>query len=92
MQVKYKYYCSCCSTIYILNTLQLHHFNFHSCMHTIEIDPAEAELELQEEIAQAEASANPDQAQGKPRCIPPIILVFSFESLLYNKLDYALSL
>jgi hypothetical protein len=61
-------------------------------MHMIEIEPAKPEPELQEELAQAEASANPNHTQGNPRCIPPIILVFSFESLLYNKLDYALSL
>jgi hypothetical protein len=30
--------------------------------------------------------------QGKPQCIPPITLGFSFKSLFYNKLDCALSL
>jgi hypothetical protein len=72
--------------------LAFHPFNCHSCKYTIETEPAEPEPELQEELAQAEVSANPDHAQGKPRCISPIILVFYFESLLYNKLDCALSL
>jgi hypothetical protein len=61
-------------------------------MHTIETEPAELEPELQEELAQAEASTNPNHTQGKLRCIPPRILVFYFESLLYAKLDCVLSL
>jgi hypothetical protein len=50
------------------------------------------ELELSEELAPAEAFGNPDHAQGKPLCIPPIIFFFYFESLVYNKPDCALSL
>jgi hypothetical protein len=34
----------------------------------------------------------PFPEQGKPLCIPPIILTFYFESLLTMKLDCALSL
>jgi hypothetical protein len=56
--------------------LQFHHFNGHTCMHTIEIEPVETEPELQEELAQAETSANPDHTQDKPRCIPPKSLTF----------------
>jgi hypothetical protein len=46
-------------------------------MHTLETEPAELEPELQEELAQAEALANPDHAQDKPWCIPPISLTFT---------------
>jgi hypothetical protein len=59
-------------------------------MHSIEIEPAKPKLELQEELAQTVASTNLDHSQGKPWCIPPIVLAFYFESLLINKLDCAL--
>jgi hypothetical protein len=61
-------------------------------MHTVETEPVELKLELPEELAPAETSANPDHAQGKPRYILPIILIVYFESLLTMKFDYALSL
>jgi hypothetical protein len=51
-------------------------------MHTIETEPVESEPELQDELSQVEASANPNHAQGKPRCIPPkICLIFGIATL-----------
>jgi hypothetical protein len=55
-------------------------------MHSLDHVHEEPELEVQVE------ETNPELAQGKAQCIPPIILVFSFKSLLYSKLDCALSL
>jgi hypothetical protein len=57
------------------------------------VDP---ESEIQEEYGSPQApscvSANIVREQAKPRCIPPIMHVFYFESLIYAKFDYALSL
>jgi hypothetical protein len=39
--------------------------------------PDESESKVQAEQAQAEET-NPEIAQGKPQCIPPIIFYFSF--------------
>jgi hypothetical protein len=58
MQSKYKYYCSCCNTSYILNTLQFHHCNCHSFMHTLYHVHAEPESENQEEQVQVEDITN----------------------------------
>jgi hypothetical protein len=41
---------------------------------------------------QVSRSANISFEQGKPWCIPPIILGFSFNCYLYVKLDFAFSL
>jgi hypothetical protein len=48
IQHKYKYYFSCCRTLYILNTLQIHPFNWHPCMHTLDCVLVEPESEIQE--------------------------------------------
>jgi hypothetical protein len=53
---------------------------------------AEPEPEVPAEQSPAEDPANTELTLGKPRCIPPRIIVFYFESLLYNKFDYAFSL
>jgi hypothetical protein len=45
----------------------------HMCSYTL--DHAEPELEEQ---APAEEVTNSELTEGKPRCIPPIILVFCF--------------
>jgi hypothetical protein len=51
----------------------------------------QVESEVQMEQAQLEAFNNLALDQVKSRCIPPIIIVFYFESLLYNVLVCALS-
>jgi hypothetical protein len=61
-------------------------------MHTIETELTELEPELHEDLAQNEASANPNLAHVKSPCIPPLILIFYFESQFYNKHECALSL
>jgi hypothetical protein len=51
------------------------------------------EPEPEELIEQAPVKAtNTELAQGKPWCIPPIILIFSFNHYLYVKIDCALNL
>jgi hypothetical protein len=68
----------------------LHHVNRSPFMHSLNHAREEPESEVQVEQALVEAT-NPELAQGKPRYIPQMILFFYFESLLYNKLDCALS-
>jgi hypothetical protein len=53
---------------------------------------AEPEQEIHVEQAPTGDPTNPEQVQGKPRCIPPINPFFYFESLPYNKFDCVLSL
>jgi hypothetical protein len=68
----------------------LHHANHSPFMHSLNHIHEELKSQVQVEQAQTEAT-NPELAQGKPCYIPPIIHVFYFEPLLYNKLDCALS-
>jgi hypothetical protein len=52
------------------------------------LDPVEHGPEESQEPAQA-VEPNTKQEQGKPRCIPPIILGFSFNIYNYVLLDCA---
>jgi hypothetical protein len=61
-----------------------------SFIHTVGY--AEPETEELTEQAPAEASTNLDLAQGKPRCIPLMILDFSLNHYLCVKIDCALNL
>jgi hypothetical protein len=47
-------------------------------MHPLGPEPVEQEEELAVELAQVEDVTNPFPDQGKPRCIPSIILFFYF--------------
>jgi hypothetical protein len=47
-------------------------------MHTLEHVHLDPEKDISVEQAQAEEPTNPAQAQGKPRCIPPIFFYFGF--------------
>jgi ribosomal protein L37AE/L43A len=58
IQLKYKHYCSCCGTSYILNTLQFCHFNCHSCKHTLDHGHVEPEPVVQVEQARVEDVTN----------------------------------
>jgi hypothetical protein len=55
------------------------------------LDHAEPKLGEPMKQAQAEDPTNLALDQGKPRCIPPIILDFSFNHYFCVKIDYALS-
>jgi hypothetical protein len=59
-------------------------------MHSLDHVHEETELEDQAEQALAKTT-NPELAQDKPLCIPPIILGFPFNHYLYAKFDCALS-
>jgi hypothetical protein len=58
-------------------------------MRSFTLDRVESEPGVQAEQAQVEAITNLDLDQGKPRCIPPIILGFSFNIYNYVLLDCA---
>jgi hypothetical protein len=64
-------------------------------LHTLDHVQVESESEVQKEQvpevfegpqATSCMDTNIDFEQGKPRCIPPIILVFSFNHYLYARL------
>jgi hypothetical protein len=62
-----------------MNTLQLHHFNTGSFMHSLDQVRKEPESEVQAGQVLVKASTNVALDQGKPGCIiPPIILSFFF--------------
>jgi hypothetical protein len=56
------------------------------------IDPVEPMVEELTEPAPAEESANTELTEGKPQCIPPILLDFYFKSVFYVTIVCALSL
>jgi hypothetical protein len=70
----------------------LHHLIMIHFMHALDHVHMEPKSDVLAEQAIAEDPANTKLTPGKPRCIPPIILIFAFESLLYHKLDCELSL
>jgi hypothetical protein len=64
-------------------------FSAHVCANTL--DHVEPKVEEPTEQAQVEDLTNIALDQGKPRCIPPIILDFSFNHFLMFYFDWALS-
>jgi hypothetical protein len=62
----------------------MHHSNFGSFMHSLDNVREEPESEVQVEQAQAEAQTNLALDQGKPRCIPPIVLGFSLITIFMS--------
>jgi hypothetical protein len=69
-----------CSWLCIMLPLTPHALHILISTHTYAytLDHAELRSEVQAEQAQVEAITNLSLDQGKPRCIPPIILGFYF--------------
>jgi hypothetical protein len=76
----YKYHS--CTKYLCIKIIILHYLIMTQYMHTLEPDPEE-----QVEPTPIDNITNSFHVQGKSRCIPRVILVFSFESLICNKLD-----
>jgi hypothetical protein len=70
----------------------LHHVNYNLLLHSLDHVREEQKSEVQSEQAQVEEFTNLALDQGKSRCIPPIILGFSFNPYNCAMLDCALSL
>jgi hypothetical protein len=94
LQSKYKYYCSRCNTLYIVNTLQFYHCNCHSSYAHARPRSSGAGVGDPRGCGGPQVSSVKECFfyQDKPRCIPPIIFDFSFNHYLYIKIDCALSL
>jgi hypothetical protein len=75
-------------TLYIMHCIMWHFA--HTCSYTL--DPAEPKVEELTELAPAEETANTKLSEGKPECIPLILLDFCFKSVFMLQFVSALSL